>query len=71
MLSKNLQVVGIGQCGTRIGQVFAQNGVPAIYVNSDAADAKGVNSKSMLLVESTGTGGRPVKGREFFDKHKK
>ena len=71
MLSKNLQVVGIGQCGTRIGQEFARQGVNAIYVNSDAADAKGVNAKNMLLVESTGTGGSPVKGKEFFDKHKK
>jgi len=71
MLSKNIQVVGMGQCGTRIGQEFARLGVPAMYVNSDAADARGVNAKNMLLVESTGTGGSPVKGREFFDKHKK
>jgi cell division GTPase FtsZ len=66
------KVFGLGQCGTRIGLVFEKMGIDVSYINSDAGDVRGLNLKGKCLqIDTAGTGGSPIKGREMVQKHKK
>ena len=61
-------VIGLGQCGTRIAQEFEKLGIPAAYINSDAGDARGLKSKNVFELDVVGTGASPIKGREMVNK---
>lgn len=70
--SKVFKVFGLGQCGTRIGQVFEKMGAEVVYINSDEVDVRGLSAKGRTLqLDTTGTGGSPIKGREMVQKHRK
>lgn len=73
MLNEIVQVIGVGQCGCRIGKNFENLGVNTLYINSDEIDFRSFDSDpdSTLLVEGSGTGGSPVKGEQMFKKHRK
>lgn len=73
MLSETVQVIGVGQCGCRIGKNFENLGVSTLYINSDEIDFRSFDSDSdsTLLIEGSGTGGSPLKGEQMFKKHKK
>lgn len=69
MIKDVMQVVGLGQCGNRIGQEFENVGLDVTYINSDEVDLRGmsVNEKNKLLIATTGTGGSPLKGKEILE----
>lgn len=71
MIQGRVQIVGLGQCGSRIGSEFERIGIPVLYANSDEVDVRGmkVDQAKLLLVERTGTGGSPTKGRQMYEKH--
>lgn len=73
MISDFINVIGVGQCGTRLGQEFERMGIQAAFINSDEVDVRGISSKkgNMLLIDTRGTGGAPSKGRQMIDKKKK
>jgi cell division GTPase FtsZ len=73
MFNEAVQVIGVGQCGCRIGKNFENLGVNTKYINSDEIDLRNFsgNPNSVLLIEGSGTGGSPVKGEQLFKKHKK
>jgi len=72
MLGKTVQIIGVGQCGCRLGMTFEKQGIPALYINSDEVDFRDFNARpdQTLLIEGSGTGGSPSKGAELFRKHK-
>lgn len=72
MLSDNVQVIGIGQCGCRLGKDFEDLGVQSLYINSDEVDFRSFDSDpdKTLLIEGSGTGGDPTKGEKMYKKHK-
>jgi cell division GTPase FtsZ len=69
MIKDVLQIIGCGQCGTRLGLEFSKLGVDVLYINSDEMDVRGtlIDPKKMLLLGTTGTGGSTVKGKELID----
>ena len=73
MISDFINVIGVGQCGTRLGQEFERMGIQAAFINSDEVDVRGISSKkgNMLLIDTRGTAGAPSKGRQMIDKKKK
>ena len=73
MYKEFLNIIGVGQCGTRLGGEFEKMGLTVSYINSDEVDVRGVSNKknNMLLLDTRGTGGSPTKGREMAHKHKK
>lgn len=73
MFGDFINVIGVGQCGTRLGGEFEKMGVNVSYINSDEADVRGLSNKknNMLLLDTRGTGASPTKGREMVQKHKK
>ena len=72
MLNEFVQVIGVGQCGCRIGKNFEELGVNTLYINSDEIDFRSFNvdPDTTLLVEGSGTGGSPIKGEQMFKKYK-
>lgn len=73
MFSDFINVIGVGQCGTRIAGEFERMGVPTAYINSDEVDVRGISNKrnNMLLLDTKGTGAAPSKGKEMAQRHKK
>jgi len=71
MIENALQVIGCGQCGTRIGLKFAKLGVDTYYINSDELDVRGtfIDARKLLLLGTSGTGGSPLKGKSLLKKH--
>lgn len=69
MIKEAVQVIGMGQCGNRIGQEFESVGLDVTYVNSDEVDLRGmaVSSAKTILIATTGTGGSPLKGKEILE----
>lgn len=64
-------VIGLGQCGTRIAQEFEKLGITTAYINSDAGDVRGIKSKSLFQLDVVGTGASPAKGREMVNKNRR
>ena len=71
MIDEIIQIIGIGQCGTRIGTEFEKCNIDTAYINSDEVDVRGliVSEKKMLLLETTGTGGSPSKGKAMIERN--
>jgi len=71
MLKEVLQVVGLGQCGCRLGYEFQKLGCDVSYCNSDEVDLRGmeVDKKNVLLLAGAGTGGSPTKGKEIVEEN--
>lgn len=71
MIDDVMQIIGAGQCGTRIGMEFEKLGINTLYINSDELDVRGtlISPSRMLLLETTGTGGSPTKGKEMLEKN--
>jgi cell division GTPase FtsZ len=71
MASKNkpFKIFALGQCGTRLAQNFANFDLDICYINSDSGDMKGISSKNVLQLDTSGTGGSPIKGREMVNKN--
>tara|TARA_A100001011_G_scaffold400337_1_gene514210 strand:- start:3479 stop:5125 length:1647 start_codon:yes stop_codon:yes gene_type:complete len=72
-VSINLGVVGVGQAGSRLAEVFHNLGYDAGVINTSAQDLKyiGVLDNQKLLVEGSlgGTGKDLDLGRELFDEN--
>lgn len=73
MFKDFINVIGVGQCGTRIGGEFEKMGITVAYINSDEVDMRGVSNKknNVLLLDTKGTGAAPSKGKEMAQRHKK
>ena len=71
MLKENVQFIGLGMCGNRLGRLLETVGYDVLYFNSDSVDVRGlnVNEDKLLLVGGTGTGGSTIKGKEIIDKY--
>lgn len=71
MLKEVVQVIGMGQCGNRIGQEFEKIGLDVSYINSDEVDLRGLGAQAAqtLMIATTGTGADPSKGRGIFEKN--
>ena len=69
MIKESIQIVGLGQCGGRIGQEFENIGLDTVYINSDEIDMRGLsgNTKNKLLITTSGTGGSPLKGAAILE----
>lgn len=68
---ESIKVIGIGQCGTRIGKGLEVAGFSVAYINSDEVDIRGYNipTDNLLLLKETGTGKSIVKGHEIVEKN--
>ena len=64
-------ICGIGQAGCRISKEFAKIGFETCYINSDVVDMRDLNvsSEKILMLDSTGSGRSPIKGREILKKN--
>jgi cell division GTPase FtsZ len=71
MIQESLNVIGLGQAGSRIAKFFDRANVPTMYANSDEVDFRGLNipENKTLLIEGTGTGCSYVKGLQIVDKN--
>lgn len=71
-MKDNLNVIGLGQAGTRISRLFDKFGVNTYYANSDEIDFRGMNieQSKMLIIEGSGTGCSITKGLKMVDSHK-
>ena len=69
MLKENVQFIGLGMCGNRLGRLLESVGYDVLYFNSDLVDVRGlgVKEENLLLISGTGTGGSPIKGKEIID----
>jgi cell division GTPase FtsZ len=64
-----INFIAIGQGGGRITQDFSPLNVSSCYINSDAVDVRdlSVSTEDLLLLETTGSGGSPSKGRAILN----
>lgn len=64
-------VFGLGQCGCRIAKEFNRIGFNSCYINSDVVDMRGLNvpNDKILMLDTTGSGRSPVKGRQILEKN--
>jgi cell division GTPase FtsZ len=71
MIQESLNVIGLGQAGSRIAKFFDRANVPTVYANSDEVDFRGLNipESKTLIIEGTGTGCSYVKGLQMVDKN--
>src|SRR5271157_2582984 len=62
-------IFGIGQCGCRIANEFYKVGISAYYINSDSIDMRGLDviEDNRLMLDTTGSGGSPIKGKAILD----
>lgn len=67
----SMKIIGIGQCGTRIGKGLEVAGLSVAYVNSDEVDTRGYNipEDKLLLLKDTGTGKSIIKGQQIAEKN--
>lgn len=68
MIEDVIQIIGCGQCGTRLGLKFERFNVDTFYINSDEHDIRGtfIDPKKLLLLGIDGTGGKPSVGEELL-----
>src|SRR5271157_1018989 len=61
----------LGQCGSRIGIEFHKIGLNTFYINSDSIDMRGLDvpTNKKLMLDTTGSGGDPAKGRAILEKN--
>jgi len=64
-------ICSVGQCGCKIGWEFAKLGFSTCYINSDVVDMRdfGAPEDKILLLDTTGSGRSPAKGRAILEKH--
>jgi len=69
MIRDTIQIIGCGQCGTRLGLEFAKLGVDIYYINSDEHDVRGtsIDPKKMLLLGDSGTGASTIVGKKMME----
>jgi cell division GTPase FtsZ len=62
-------IICAGQCGCRIGKEFAKLGFTVCYINSDVIDMRafGAPEDKVLLLDTTGSGRSPIKGRAILE----
>ena len=71
-------IIAIGQCGNRLGQIFEKKGFRVAYFNFDEVDFFDINGQTFnqnlmkgnkLLLDGKGTGRSVKKGREYINKY--
>jgi cell division GTPase FtsZ len=62
-------IFALGQCGCRIAKEFDRLGFNTHYINSDVVDMRdfSVSSDKVLMLNTTGTGRSPAKGRQMLE----
>jgi cell division GTPase FtsZ len=67
-----INIIAMGQGGSRISSVFERAGVFASYCNTDEIDFRGLQipEENKLCFSGTGTGCSLLKGRELIERHK-
>jgi len=61
-------IIGVGQCGTRIGAEFEKIGYNVKYINTDIHDV--VNKENTLLLDTEGTGCSVLKGQQLAEQNR-
>lgn len=71
-MKTSLKMIGLGQGGTRISQVFEKAGVDCAYANFDHIDFSGLNipDSKKIIISGTGTGASFKKGLMLVEKNK-
>jgi cell division GTPase FtsZ len=71
MMQDSINIISLGQCGSRIGRMFDISGVTTCYANFDSVDYRGLDipKEKMFLIGETGTGCSFSKGMQLIKKY--